>query len=225
MGRGYENQPASGERPTNRTITRAWVTGAEEHDLAERLRLFWMRARGALFCTWLGGAAVCAVVAATRIVRFERQLQDTLPASERLQRLTAEIAGKLGVRRAPTVRYAECAPVPLLWCAGKRPTILLPMRLVGKMDERQAALILAHELAHLRRRDHWVRGLELVVATVYWWNPLVWVRRVTLASRSDRASYRFSDTGPGRRRRARPGCGRGGCLLPDAQTSCRGTGR
>lgn len=38
-------------------------------------------------------------------------------------------------------------------------------------------MILAHELAHLRRRDHWVRVVELIVATVYWWNPLVWVIR------------------------------------------------
>ena len=40
-----------------------------------------------------------------------------------------EIAGKLGVRRVPDVRYVECIEVPLLWCAGRRPTIVLPMRL------------------------------------------------------------------------------------------------
>ena len=79
---------------------------------------------------WLGGAAVCALVAATRIVRFERLLRDTLPASERLQRLTQEIAGRLGVRRVPGVRYVECVHVPLVWCTGRRPTIVLPLRLL-----------------------------------------------------------------------------------------------
>jgi len=39
-------------------------------------------------------------------------------------------------------------------------------------------MVLAHELAHLCRRDHWVRVLELVVSVLYWWNPLIWwVRR------------------------------------------------
>ena len=39
-------------------------------------------------------------------------------------------------------------------------------------------MVLAHELAHLRRRDHWVRLVELVVSVLHWWNPLVWwVRR------------------------------------------------
>src|SRR5205823_5460117 len=28
--------------------------------------------------------------------------------------------------------------------------------------------------AHLRRRDHWVRRLELVVLGFYWWHPVAW---------------------------------------------------
>src|SRR5262249_40638554 len=32
---------------------------------------------------------------------------------------------------------------------------------------------LAHELAHLCRRDNWVRWLEVLVQGVYWWYPLV----------------------------------------------------
>jgi hypothetical protein len=51
------------------------------------------------------------------------------------------------------------------------------MRLFPEFDERSTSLILAHELAHLRRRDHWVRCLEMIVSIVYWWNPLVWVIR------------------------------------------------
>jgi beta-galactosidase len=36
---------------------------------------------------------------------------------------------------------------------------------------------MAHELAHLRRCDHWVRRLELVVTALYWWFPPVWLAR------------------------------------------------
>src|SRR5262249_51440857 len=41
----------------------------------------------------------------------------------------------------------------------------------------QRSTLLLHELAHLRRRDHWVRLLEFVVLGLYWWNPLVWWAR------------------------------------------------
>ncbi len=134
-------------------------------------------ARPVVLGLWLGGSVLCALVALVRIVRFERLLRGTLPAPARLQRLAAEISGQFGIRRVPLVRYAECFPVPLLWCAGGRPTIVLPRRLFTGLDDQQSAMILAHELAHLRRRDHWVRAVELVVATVYWWNPLVWAIR------------------------------------------------
>ena len=155
----------------------AAATSAQEYDFVGTGRLFWNRIWPFLVWLWLGSAALCALIVATRIVRFERLLRDTLPASEQLQRLAVEIAGKLGVRRVPDVRYVDCAVVPMLWCAGRRPTIVLPMRLCRQLDDESSALILAHELAHLRRRDHWVRTLELVIATVYWWNPVVWIIR------------------------------------------------
>ena len=106
-------------------------------------------------------------------MRFERLLRDTLPASRRTEQLTAEIAARLGVRRVPTVRYVQFADIPMLWCAGMRPTIVLPLGLVSEINDDHLALILAHELVHLRRRDHWVRFIELIVITLYWWNPMV----------------------------------------------------
>jgi beta-lactamase regulating signal transducer with metallopeptidase domain len=131
----------------------------------------------ALFSVWIGGAVLSALAAGTRIVRFERRLKGMLPAPERLQNLAREIARKLGVRQMPDIRAVESIEVPLLWWAGRRPTIVLPMRLFQQLDDEQVSLILAHELAHLRRRDHWIRAIEMVVSVVCWWNPLVWAVR------------------------------------------------
>ena len=106
---------------------------------------------------WLGGAVLYSLIAVARIIRFERLLRGTLPPSTRLERLADQVAARLGVRRVPAVRYLECAPVPFLWCAGGRPMVVLPANLPGQFDDQSLALILGHELAHLRRRDHWVR--------------------------------------------------------------------
>ncbi len=35
--------------------------------------------------------------------------------------------------------------------------------------------MLAHELAHVRRRDHWVRIFDALVLSLYWWNPVAWL--------------------------------------------------
>jgi beta-lactamase regulating signal transducer with metallopeptidase domain len=165
------------DRPPTPTAESMSAKRVAETEAAADVRIRWAHAEPVLLGLWIGGAAICAMVIAIRIVRLERVIRATLPASERLLRITSEIGRQLGIPRAPDVRYAECVAVPLLWCAGKRPTILLPRRLLSQLDDQQAAMILAHELAHLRRRDHRVRVFEMLVAIVYWWNPLVWLTR------------------------------------------------
>jgi beta-lactamase regulating signal transducer with metallopeptidase domain len=172
-----EGQPRFANRPAARTFAAEPAASVKEPDSADSLRSRFSGGPRVLFCSWLGGAALCALVAVTRVVRFERRLRDTPRASERLQKLALDTATRLGVRHVPDIRYAVDLEIPLLWCAGRRPTIVLPKRLVRDLDEQSAALILAHELAHLRRRDHWVRVVELIVTFAYWWNPLVWVVR------------------------------------------------
>jgi beta-lactamase regulating signal transducer with metallopeptidase domain len=176
-GHDAENRIGFADRPDTRLNTYVSETKRTQRDLAASLWLFWNRAGSAVLVLWLGGSVLCALVAAARILRFERLLRGTLPAPARMQRLAVELIGKLGVRRVPEIRYAACVDVPLLWCAGRRPTIVLPIRLLDLDDDQDAALILSHELAHLRRGDHWVRAVELVVWIIYWWNPLVWVTR------------------------------------------------
>ena len=148
-----------------------------QNGFADRLRSHWDVVEGFLFWLWLGGALVYAIVTGKRIARFETVLRDTPPASEHLQRLAREIAVNFRIHHLPDVRSIEWIDVPLLWCAGRRPTIVLPVRVIAEFSEEQSAMILAHEMAHLRRHDHWVRTVELIVSTVYWWNPLVWLIR------------------------------------------------
>ena len=52
-----------------------------------------------------------------------------------------------------------------------KPNIYLPMH----MDEGAAAYVIAHEHAHLARRDHWWKVLGYLVLALHWFNLLVWV--------------------------------------------------
>lgn len=52
-----------------------------------------------------------------------------------------------------------------------KPKIYLPLG----MDEETAGHVLAHERAHLARRDHWWKVLGFALLAVYWFSPLVWL--------------------------------------------------
>lgn len=138
----------------------------------------WTAVRPALMGIWIAGVGLVALLAGMRIVRFQRLLAGTLPAEQRYQSVADDLATRLGLRCSPDVRMAASAIAPLVWCLGARAMVVIPRSLLAALDEQQTAMVLAHELAHLRRRDHWVRVIELAVSVLYWWNPLVWwIRR------------------------------------------------
>lgn len=85
-------------------------------------------------------------------------------------------AGKLKIKLATAILLrdniyeSEFVDSPFVFGVVK-PNIYLPMH----MDEGTAAYVIAHEHAHLARRDHWWKVLGYLVLALHWFNPLVWV--------------------------------------------------
>jgi bla regulator protein blaR1 len=135
-----------------------------------------------LVSAWAAGAAVCLVVAGRRILRFHRLLRYGRPASPKVCERVARLATRLGLARAPDVLMVPGCISPLVWAVAGRARIVLPQRLLERLSPEQQETLLAHELAHICRYDHWVRWLELVVGSVFWWHPVVWWARRQLQS-------------------------------------------
>lgn len=56
------------------------------------------------------------------------------------------------------------------------PRIYLPF----SMNEQDMEHVVAHEQAHIRRKDHWWKPLGFLLLTIYWFNPLMWLAYVLL---------------------------------------------
>ena len=74
-------------------------------------------------------------------------------------------------RRSPRIRATNNRRAPLTFGVF-RPVILLPEDLPD--DCEAFRLILAHELAHVRRKDCLRKLLFAACLCLYWWDPLVW---------------------------------------------------
>jgi beta-lactamase regulating signal transducer with metallopeptidase domain len=152
---------------------------------------------------WITGTALVLLRSGLRIARFHRALRDAVPAPESIQWQANELARAIGLRRCPLIRFVPGRVSPALWLPGlfaRQATVIVPAGLVAVLDDRQRAAVLAHELAHLRRGDPWVRWLELVVAALYWWFPLVgWFRRELRASEEECCDMRVVAAVGGRR--------------------------
>jgi len=74
----------------------------------------------------------------------------------------------------------------MVWGLG-RAQLLWPARLLEGMPAGWQRAVLAHELAHLKRRDHWVGWLQLAAACLWWWYPLFWYVRGQLRREAELA--------------------------------------
>ncbi len=132
--------------------------------------------RSWLLGLWSAGCVFMVLLQAERLVRFRRLLRRTETPPQELIALVEEIAARLQVA-APRVALTSAVCSPMV-CALGRPRLIWPKSLWAPMADDARRSVIIHELAHLRRRDHWVGWLELAASCVWWWNPLFWhVRR------------------------------------------------
>jgi beta-lactamase regulating signal transducer with metallopeptidase domain len=158
-----------------------WVPAAEA--TAPPGALPWRRIVAAVLA--LGSVAVFGLTA-WRFFRFRSLLSRAEPAPPELVARAARLAERLGVSRVPPLLLVPARVSPMLWTAPSGPRLLLPLGLLPELDDEELDALLAHELAHVRRRDHWVRFLEIGATTLFWWYPVTWWARRALRRAEER---------------------------------------
>lgn len=146
----------------------------------------WPQVRVALVGVWLIGSAFVLTITLVRVFRFNRLLRNaSVQAGPDVQRLAQDVGRRLGLRRVPKVYTTRAKLSPLVWWAGGRVRIVLPTDVAESMPAAQLRWVLAHELAHVRRRDHGVRWIEWLACVAFWWNPAAWWARRNLRANEE----------------------------------------
>ena len=163
------------------TSTGALKLGIEAHGLNAVAVWIVEHGKTGLVLAWLLGSAWVLGWSLLRIWRFSQLLRAASKvAPPQLQRTADQIGKRLGLRTAPTIYTTSAHLPPMVWWVGGRVRILIPAALPRQMDTGQLRWVLAHELAHVRRRDHLVRWLEWLACVAFWWNPVAWWARHNL---------------------------------------------
>lgn len=115
-----------------------------------------MTVMGVLSAIWLVGIAAMLIYTVISYLKIHRKVRETVPYNENIwacDRIAAPFI--LGVFR---------------------PKIYLP----SAIDKQDAEYVIAHERAHLKRRDHLIKPLGFLLLTVYWFNPVIWIAYILL---------------------------------------------
>jgi bla regulator protein blaR1 len=68
-----------------------------------------------------------------------------------------------------------------------RPTLLLPDGILENLSPPQLGAVIAHELAHIRRRDNLTAAIQMLVEALFWFYPVVWWIGARLVEERERA--------------------------------------
>lgn len=132
----------------------------------------WHRVSMATVAVWFGGVLLLSLRlllgwnGATRL----RNQSEPLPAwiNERAQRLaTALKMAQPAVRLSQ--RVTEAIAIGFL-----KPLVLLPVTWITELSPEMLDAVIAHELAHIRRRDLWINLMQRVLETLLFYHPAVW---------------------------------------------------
>jgi len=128
----------------------------------------------ALMAVWIVGGAALVLRLAYGLVRvFWMERRAVEITDDGWVRIADGLARRLRVGRMVTLLREAHAVVPMTWGV-VRPVVLLPAD-AEAWDTERRTVVLAHELAHVRRWDTLTQWIAHLALAVFWFNPLVWM--------------------------------------------------
>ncbi|KFA91617.1 M56 family metallopeptidase [Archangium violaceum] len=126
-----------------------------------------------LVLAWGLGVTVSSLRLLSGWLKLRRLVREAEPAPAEWQEALERLARRLGMTRPVRLLRSAALDVPAAvgWL---RPVVLLPVTALTGLSARQLEMVLAHELAHIRRHDFAVNLVQTLVETLLFYHPAVW---------------------------------------------------
>jgi bla regulator protein blaR1 len=126
-----------------------------------------------LVFAWGLGVTVSSLRLLSGWLKLRRLVREAEPAPAEWQEAMERLARRLGMTRPVRLLRSAALDVPAAvgWL---RPVVLLPVTALTGLSARQLEMVLAHELAHIRRYDFAVNLVQTLVETLLFYHPAVW---------------------------------------------------
>ena len=124
---------------------------------------------------WAAGFSGIFLVALRQHWKLSRWVRSQPPvADHRVMALLEELRLCLGIRKKIRITFVAKLKTPAVF-GFWRPRLLLPEGLPDRLTPEELRLVLMHELIHIRRRDVLLNWLIILVRSLHWFNPFVWL--------------------------------------------------
>lgn len=125
--------------------------------------------------TWICGCIGMLTMIARQHRKLAWEIRKQEPITDaRVRHLLESCKARLGMKREVKVSITRTVNTPALF-GNKHPCLLVPGDMLQQLEDRELRLIFLHELIHLKRGDILVNWFMILVRSLHWFNPAVWL--------------------------------------------------
>ncbi|MTB51185.1 M56 family metallopeptidase [Lewinella sp. W8] len=135
---------------------------------ADTSLLFWV------VIVWIVGAMIGALRLCWsfgRVRRMQRRARMAVPPE--FAELVQVLANRLDLRASFRLGISDRISGPAL-VGHLRPMLLFPVAVINQLSLEEAEVVILHELAHLKRKDHWWNLLQCLLEVIFYYHPVIW---------------------------------------------------
>ena len=122
---------------------------------------------------WIIGSALFFIKFLGGYAYLKSIVRDAIPASDKITDTLKRVNKYYRIHRNIIVKESMKITTPMV-VGYLKPVILFPIGLAAQLSVSEVEAILAHELAHIKRHDYIVNMLQIIVESVFYFNPAVW---------------------------------------------------
>ncbi len=127
-----------------------------------------------LVTLWMGGILLLFLrllgnMAYTQRVKVHRTYGIPVCWQDRFR----ELARRMRIKKPVRILESAIVKVPLV-IGSLKPVILVPLGLISGLPVQQVEAIIAHELAHIVRKDYLVNILQSMIEVLFFYHPAIW---------------------------------------------------
>lgn len=153
-----------GHFETRNLVPSAWQTTITWLELHQK----------AIVITWLLGIGIFSLRLLGSWLYIEFLIKSKLPIVSLVQsNLISNLKAHFGIKQEINISESQHIQSPMLvgWL---KTVILFPIGVINQLESEEIEAILAHELAHLVRKDIWINVAQTMIEALLYYHPAIW---------------------------------------------------
>ncbi len=123
---------------------------------------------------WFAGIIIMSIRLLGGIIYTQRlKIRDVIPVNQFWEEKIENLRTKFEITKNVKLLQSKLVESPVT-IGYLKPVILLPLGLISGIPQNQLEIIIAHELAHIKRADYLLNIFQSIIEVLFFFNPAVW---------------------------------------------------